>query len=59
MKYLGFLFVAFGIFVLATMVASDIQVILGAVLILGGLNLIKDCGCKRNEKDDVSIDNKG
>ena len=57
MKYLGFIFIALGVFVLVTMVASDIQVILAMVMILGGLNLVKSCGCP-TDKDLRSEDEK-
>ncbi len=52
---IGFLSIAMGI-ITFTMVASDIQVILGAVFILGGLNLMKSCECKGAEDKDTKDD---
>ena len=49
---IGLLSIVLGIGSLSIMV-SDIQVILGAVLILGGLNLMKGCSCNNETNGNV------
>ena len=50
---IGLLSVGLGIGSISIMV-SDIQLILGAVLILGGLNLMKGCTCNNENNQQIN-----